>query len=192
MRERQGRRLRSSVSTVLLSVRRHRDDAWGRLNISLTVDSLTLQLHTLGMDSESARAFLLRLPHVEETLQWGNNLVFWVGDKAIGGKMFAVLNLDADSHSVLSFAAGPEGAAELLEIDGVFPAPYLARAHWVALERWNALRASELEARLRAAREIIEAKLPKRTRDVLAMPPTERRKLIAARKKDLAKGGKQR
>jgi predicted DNA-binding protein (MmcQ/YjbR family) len=144
------------------------------------------------MDSESTRAFLLRLPFVEETLQWGNNLVFWVGDKAIGGKMFALMNLDADSNGVLSFAAGPEGAAELLEIDGVFPAPYLARARWVALERWNALRTSELEARLRAARDIIEAKLPKRTRDVLAMPAGERRKLIAARKKELAKRGRQR
>jgi predicted DNA-binding protein (MmcQ/YjbR family) len=144
------------------------------------------------MDSESARAFLLRLPSVEETLQWGNNLVFWVGDKAIGGKMFALLNLDADSNGVLSFAAGPEGAAELLELDGIFPAPYLARAHWVAMERWNALRTSELEARLRAARAIVEAKLPKRTRDVLAMPIGERRKLIAARKKELAKREKQR
>jgi predicted DNA-binding protein (MmcQ/YjbR family) len=144
------------------------------------------------MDSESARAFLLRLPSVEETLQWGNNLVFWVGDKAIGGKMFALLNLDADSNGVLSFAAGPEGAAELLEVDGIFPAPYLARAHWVAMERWNALRTSELEARLRAARAIVEAKLPKRTRDVLAMPIGERRKLIAARKKELAKREKQR
>jgi len=144
------------------------------------------------MDSESARAFLLRLPFVEETLQWGNNLVFWVGDKAIGGKMFAVLNLDADSNGVLSFAAGPEGAAELLEADGIFPAPYLARAHWVAIERWSALRASELEMRLRTARDIVEAKLPKRTRDLLAMPPTERRKLIAARKKDLAKRAKER
>jgi predicted DNA-binding protein (MmcQ/YjbR family) len=142
------------------------------------------------MDSESARAFLLRLPHVEETLQWGNNVVFWVGDKAIGGKMFAVLNLDADSHGVISFAAGPEGMAELLEIDGIVPAPYLARAHWVAMERWSALRASDLEARLRAARDIIEAKLPKRTRDVLAMPPGDRRKLIAARKKEVAKRGK--
>jgi predicted DNA-binding protein (MmcQ/YjbR family) len=149
-------------------------------------------VHTLGMDSESTRAFLLRLPHVEETLQWGNNLVFWVGDKAIGGKMFALLNLDADSNGVLSFAAGPEGAAELLEIDGIFPAPYLARAHWVAMERWSALRTSELEARLRAARDIVEAKLPKRTREVLAMAPDERGKLIAARKKDLAKRGKQR
>jgi predicted DNA-binding protein (MmcQ/YjbR family) len=144
------------------------------------------------MDSESTRAFLLQLSLVEETLQWGNNLVFWVGDKAIGGKMFALLNLDADSNGVLSFAAGPEGAAELLEIDGIFPAPYLARAHWVAMERWNALRTSELQARLRAARDIVEAKLPKRTRDVLALPIDERRKLIAARKKELAKQGKQR
>ena len=144
------------------------------------------------MDSESTRSFLLGLPHVEETLQWGNNLVFWVGDKAIGGKMFALLNLDKDSNGVLSFAAGPEGAAELLEIDGIFPAPYLARAHWVALERWNALRTSELEARLRAARDIIEAKLPRRTREVLAMPVGERRKLIAARKKEQTKRGKQR
>jgi predicted DNA-binding protein (MmcQ/YjbR family) len=139
------------------------------------------------MDSESARAFLLRLPHVEETLQWGNNLVFWVGDKAIGGKMFALLNLDADSNGVLSFAAGPEGAAELLEIDGIFPAPYLARAHWVAMERWNSLRTRELEARLRAARDIVEEKLPKHTRNVLAMPPGERKKLIATRRKELAK-----
>lgn len=129
---------------------------------------------------------------MEETLQWGNNLVFWVGDKAIGGKMFALLNLDADSNGVLSFAAGPEGAADLLEIDGILPAPYLARAHWVAMERWNALRTSELEARLRAARNLVEAKLPKRTREVLAMPIGERRKLIAARKKELAKQGKQR
>jgi predicted DNA-binding protein (MmcQ/YjbR family) len=139
------------------------------------------------MDSESTRAFLLRLPHVEETLQWGNNLVFWVGDKAIGGKMFALLNLDADNNGVLSFAAGPEGAAELLEIDGIVPAPYLARAHWVAMERWDALRKSELEARLRVARDIVEAKLTKRTRNVLAMPAGERRKLIAARRKELAK-----
>src|SRR6201992_2030951 len=123
-------------------------------DISGMVDSLTPQLHTLGMDSESARASRLRLPHVEETLQWGNNLVFWVGDKAIGGKMFALLNLDADSNGVLSFAAGPEGAAELLEVDGIFPAPYLARAHWVAMERWDVLRTSEMEARLRAARDI--------------------------------------
>ena len=144
------------------------------------------------MDAESTRAFLLNLPLVKETLQWGNNLVFWVGDKAIGGKMFAVIDLDGDGRAVMSFAAGPEGAAELLEIDGIFPAPYLARAHWVALERWDVLRKSELEARLRSAREIIEAKLPKRTRDVLAMPTTAQRRLVAAHKKKLARRAKAR
>jgi predicted DNA-binding protein (MmcQ/YjbR family) len=145
------------------------------------------------MDSESTRAFLRGLPSVEETLQWGNNLVFWVGDKAIGGKMFAVLNLDADNNGVLSFAAGPEGAAELLETEGIFPAPYLARAHWVAMERWNVLRKTELERRLRMARDIVEVKLPRRTRDVLAMPAGERRKLIGMRQamaRTLAKPGK--
>jgi predicted DNA-binding protein (MmcQ/YjbR family) len=145
----------------------------------------------VGMDSESARAFLRSLPFVEETLQWGNNLVYWVGDKTIGGKMFAVLNLDADHHGVLSFAAGPEDSAELLEVDGIFPAPYLARAHWVALEQWSALRTPELENRLRAAHAVVEAKLPRRTRDVLAMPTSERRKLINARKKELARRGRE-
>lgn len=149
-----------------------------------------IPLHTIGMDAESTRAFLRKLPFVEETLQWGNNLVFWVGDKAIGGKMFGLIDLDGDGRAVMSFAAGPEGAAELLEVDGIIPAPYLARAHWVALERWNVLRKSELEARLRASREIVETKLPKRTRDVLAMPVGERRKLIATRKRVLAKQGK--
>lgn len=149
-----------------------------------------IPLHTIRMDAESTRAFLLKLPFVEETLQWGNNLVFWVGDKAVGGKMFALIDLDGDGRAVMSFAAGPEGAAELLEVDGIIPAPYLARAHWVALERWDALRKSELEGRLRVARAIVEAKLPKRTREVLAMPGGERRKLIAVRKKELAKRGK--
>ena len=39
------------------------------------------------MDAERLRAYLLTLPHVAETMQWGANLVFWAGDKAIGGKM---------------------------------------------------------------------------------------------------------
>src|ERR1700712_4622216 len=62
--------------------------------------------YTFPMDAERARAFLLKLPHVVETRQWGDNLVFWVGDKAIGGKMFALLNLDLGdsgiSHGILS------------------------------------------------------------------------------------------
>lgn len=135
------------------------------------------------MNVESLRKFLLSLPHVEETMQWGDNLVFWVGDKAIGRKMFAVANLDRDSNGVLSFSAGPERYHELLENDGVFPAPYMARIFWVALERYDAFPARELEQLLRHAHQITFAKLPKRTRDVLALSASERKNLVAARKK---------
>src|ERR1700730_8627755 len=138
------------------------------------------------MDAERLREYLLRLPHVVETMQWGANLVFWVGDKAIGGKMFAVVNLDDDQKAVLSFAAGPERYAELLETEGVFPAPYLARAHWVALKDWGVFRSSELEELLEHGRRLIFDTLPKRTREVLAMPLAAQRKLVKERKKLLA------
>jgi predicted DNA-binding protein (MmcQ/YjbR family) len=45
------------------------------------------------MTAERLRAYILTLPHVVETMQWGANLVFWAGGKAIGGKMFALINL---------------------------------------------------------------------------------------------------
>jgi predicted DNA-binding protein (MmcQ/YjbR family) len=138
------------------------------------------------VDAERLREYLLRLPHVVETMQWGANLVFWVGDKAIGGKMFAVMNLDDDQKAVLSFAAGPERYAELLETEGVFPAPYLARAHWVAIRHWGVFRGTELEELLKLSHGLIHAKLPKRTKDVLAMLPAAQRKLLKDRKKLLA------
>ena len=138
------------------------------------------------MDAEQVREFLLKLPHVEETMQWGANLVFWVGDKAIGGKMFALVNLDEDGKAVMSFHAGPERYAELLENDGVIPAPYMARIYWVALERWDALRRPELQELLACARDRVYEKLPKRTKGALALPLTARRKLIVERRKILA------
>ena len=131
------------------------------------------------MDAERVRAFLLTLPHVAETLQWGDNLVFWVGDKSIGGKMFALVNLSADGpsaegHGVISFAAGPERFAELVERESLKPAPYFARAHWVAAESWTALRPPEWQAELRNAHAVIFAKLPKRTRDALLSAPSKK------------------
>lgn len=139
------------------------------------------------MDAERIRAYLLSLPHVVETMQWGANLVFWVGDKAIGGKMFALVNLDDDQHrQVISYSAGPERYSELLEIEGIFPAPYMARIHWVAAERWSVFRPSEWEQQLAAAHEITTARLPPKTRAALALPAKEQKRLIAERRRQLA------
>src|ERR1700760_3860047 len=121
----------------------------------------------LRMDAERARAFLLTLPDVVETQQWGDNLVFWVGDKAIGGKMFCLINLSGGDHGVVSYGAEPERFAELVERDGLFPAPYFARIHWVAAERWPALRNAEWHEEFRAARDLTYAKLPAKVKDSL-------------------------
>ena len=138
------------------------------------------------MDVERVRGFLLGLPHVVETMQWGANLVFWVGDKRIGGKMFALANLDGDGRAVISYAAGPERYSELLEIEGVIPAPYMARIFWVAVERWDVFRWAEWERELEAARAITFAKMPPRTGAVLALPAKEQKRLIRERKALLA------
>jgi len=139
-----------------------------------------------NIDAERIRAYLLTLPHAVETMQWGANLVFWVGDKAIGGKMFALVNLDGDGKAVISYAAGPERYSELLETEGIIPAPYMARIFWVAVERWDVFRTSEWERELRAAHAITFNKLSPKTRAVLAMPAAQQRRLIADRKKLLA------
>lgn len=114
------------------------------------------------MDIEAIRTYCLSFPHVTEDLKWGNDLVF-----CIGGKMFAVVVLDAASPHKLSFKCTPEGFAELTEYADIIPAPYAARYHWVALLRWDALSAQELKARIKDSYEMVFAKLPKKVRQSL-------------------------
>jgi predicted DNA-binding protein (MmcQ/YjbR family) len=136
------------------------------------------------MNAERVREFLLGLPHVIETAQWGG-IVFWLGDKAIGGKMMAMVNLDGGSLPIF-YPAGQERMAELVELDGIIPAPYMARIFWVAAERWDVFRMSEWESELTAAHALTLAKLPPKTKKVLAMPKSEMRKIVAERRKLLA------
>jgi predicted DNA-binding protein (MmcQ/YjbR family) len=139
------------------------------------------------MDAERIRAFLLSLPHVVECAQFGG-LVFWIGDKAVGGKMFAWVRLEQTDRQrqVISYPAGPERYAELLEIDGLFPAPYLARIHWIAADSWRVFRTPEWEQQLRFAYDLTLDKLSSRTRTILTMPKTKQKQLIGERRKILA------
>lgn len=134
------------------------------------------------MDAEKARAFLRKLPHVKETQQWGDNLVYWVGDKAKGGKMFALIDLaDRDDReerhrqniararrAFFSFYAGPMRFAELLEYEGVIPAPYLARAYWVALTAWGAIPPDELRTLMKAAHKGVLERMTQKAREQLS------------------------
>lgn len=120
------------------------------------------------MDNERVRSFCLSLPHVSETVNWGHHLVFWVGEREAGGKMFAMTDLDGTGYGVLLFHCGAERFHELIEIEGIVPSPYLAKAHWVTLMRWNVLRPREIEEDLRRAHALIFAKLPKRLQKKLS------------------------
>jgi predicted DNA-binding protein (MmcQ/YjbR family) len=146
------------------------------------------------MDAERLRAYLLTLPHVVETMQWGANLVFWVGDKAIGGKMFALINLEDPGperrrvvhHALMMYAAGAVRYLELLEIEGLIPAPYMARIHWVAAERWDIFTAPEWHRELSAAHALTLAKLPKKVLATFELSSAKQKSLVSARRKALA------
>jgi len=137
------------------------------------------------MDNERIREICMAIPHVCETVNWGHHLVYWAGDRDIGGKMFAMTDLDGTGTGVLWFHCGPERFHELLEVEGIIASPYLAKAHWVTVERWDVLRPSEIEQELKRAYELIFARLPARTKKILLLTEKERLKVIRERKNTL-------
>src|ERR1041384_4762247 len=117
------------------------------------------------MDIESIRAFCLSLPHTDEKVQWGNDLLFRIGEK-----MFAVAALEPSHGVSLSFKCTPETFMELIERPNIIPAPYMARNHWVGLERFDALPDRELKPLLKNAYQLTLEKLPKKVRAQLETP----------------------
>jgi len=109
------------------------------------------------MALDFVRRYCMSLPHAAETLQW-ESLVF-----KIGGKIFAIAALEP-SKVWLSFKCSPDDFVELTERAGIIPAPYLARAKWVALETEDALAPGELKQYLQRSYEMVLAKLPRKTR----------------------------
>ena len=126
------------------------------------------------MDNERIRTICMAFPHVAETVNWGHHLVYWAGSRDLGGKMFAMTDLDGTGTGVLWFHCGAERFHELLEVDGIIASPYLAKAHWVTLERWDALRPRQIEDELKRAYDLIFAKLPARTKKSLDLPLKKR------------------
>jgi predicted DNA-binding protein (MmcQ/YjbR family) len=108
------------------------------------------------MDLEWTRRCCLSFPHATEQVQWGSNLVF-----KIGGKMFAVAATEP-AKVCLSFRCTVDEFAELVERPGIIPAPYLARAHWVALEHEDALSRTELKRLLKQSYDLVFAGLTKK------------------------------
>jgi predicted DNA-binding protein (MmcQ/YjbR family) len=113
------------------------------------------------MNIDQLRDLCLSFPGATEQIQWVDTLLF-----KVSGKMFAVTPLEP-AVVWLSFKVTPEDFSELIERQGIIPAPYLARASWVALESRDALTRAELHSYLRTSYDLVAAKLPRKAQDAL-------------------------
>jgi predicted DNA-binding protein (MmcQ/YjbR family) len=114
------------------------------------------------MNIDQLRKLCLSFPGATEQTIWEGDLTFKVANK-----MFAHTVLEV-APVWLSFKSSPENFAELTERAGIIPAPYLARAQWVALETRDALPFDELSGLLRESYDLVVGKLPKRIRELLS------------------------
>jgi predicted DNA-binding protein (MmcQ/YjbR family) len=119
------------------------------------------------MDIDALRKFCLKFPHATENVQWGYDLCF-----KVDGKLFAVTPLEP-APVKLSFRCSPESFVELCERSGVRPAPYMARAQWVALEQLNTLPDSELRELLAESYRLVWERLPKKRQQELTSGKSE-------------------
>lgn len=106
-------------------------------------------------------AFVLGLPATTIVHQWRDDSV-----AKVGGKIFALY--DKDGGEI--WLKVSEMAFDLLpEMDHIRPAPYFARAKWVAIGPGAALSEDEIAAYLGAAHQIIAQKLTKKLRAELGL-----------------------
>ena len=130
------------------------------------------------------RACCLALPHATEDVQWEHNLLF-----RIAGKMFCIANLEPGiSPTKIAFKCTPEKFAELVEMEGIIPAPYMARNHWVAMIEIDALRQPEIKELIQESYQMILEKLPKKTRNELSAKSSG--KTTKAKPRPVAKAAK--
>jgi predicted DNA-binding protein (MmcQ/YjbR family) len=140
--------------------------------------AILITLLLMNADIDWVRELCLSFSHATEQVTWGADLTF-----RISGKIFAVTVLEP-AKVWLSFKCSAEDFAELTERAGILPAPYLARAQWVALENKDALAKQELATLLRESYELVLARLPKKTREALLQPSRSgRKRKTAARKR---------
>ena len=114
------------------------------------------------MDVEILRSVCLSFPAVTETVKWGNDLCFCIGEK-----MFCVTSLEPP-HT-FSFKVTDSEFDELSGSEGFIPAPYLARAKWVLVTDSSKLSRKDLKNYLQQSYDLIKAKIPKKQRKDLGI-----------------------
>ena len=135
------------------------------------------------MDIEAIRRYCLGFPHTSEVVQWGGTLCL-----KVDGKLFAVASLESGPPRV-SFKASAENFVELCERPDIVPAPYMARAQWICLEKLTAVGDSELRELIAESYRLVFERLPKK-RQLELQSSRSRRKTKTTGNKRSAKAGR--
>ncbi len=137
------------------------------------------------MTPGDVRRRCLALAGATVNVQWGEDHVF-----KVGGKMFACIGMRGGKFAGLSFKCSPDSFALLTQMPGVVPAPYLARAHWVALSDLASLPRADLEAYLARAYELVRTALPRKQQALLPATPAMCRTASAFRPERRSSSGR--
>jgi predicted DNA-binding protein (MmcQ/YjbR family) len=108
-------------------------------------------------DLDWIRKLCLSLPDVTEDMPWADDLCF-----KVRGKIFTGLPLSDGRFPRVTLKCDAETFNELLEIDGIAPAPYVGRYKWIQISRSNLLAAAELEALIRNSYGLVAAGAPQK------------------------------
>jgi predicted DNA-binding protein (MmcQ/YjbR family) len=107
------------------------------------------------MESEFIRKYCLSFPGAMEEMPWENHLAF-----KVGGKIFLIYNLGKENSNRLSLKCSPEKFHELIEIENIIPAPYLARNKWITLKDGCKINVKELKELILESYSLVFSKLP--------------------------------
>ena len=107
-------------------------------------------------------AFILSLPGTRVARQWRDDSVGYVGDR-----IFALLDRDPGE---VWLKVSDLGYPILIEQPGFRPAPYFARAKWVAISAESGLDDGELAGYITAAHRLVAARLTRKARMALGLP----------------------
>ena len=118
------------------------------------------------MSFAALKKHALALPGAKPDIKWE---VDWTA--CIGGRMFLIGGPEPDPWKSCAFKVDEHRFLELTGVPGIVPAPYLARAKWVSLQRPDALPLAELKALVTRSHALIAAKLTKNTRMALGIAP---------------------
>lgn len=108
-------------------------------------------------------ALVLGLKSAVLAHQWGDASV-----AKVGGRIFAIFSVEGPTPTI-SFKCSDMAFELLPEVRGCRPAPYLARAKWIAVTEGGALSAEEVSAYIVEAHRIIAGRLPRALREGLGL-----------------------